>query len=268
MIVTGGNIDLHLRQEAEAVATGQEAGQHGGPGPLRPDLAIPLVGSPLAALRGLFSVREPAFDRARGRTALVAAAAAGLLVTGQIAVVDPLRRPVTALGVGLAVYAAVRVVSLMVLERRQRTFAPGWLADRSDSLRAGEFEVIRLTADGHAYDLTDTESTAELLRRAGGSARLVLDFVYPPANLERAYRRMREVRIHAVLRPGSPAKVRFPNARYRLDATGRRTFWLLGVPAVVTAAAPADPAAAGGGTGSTDRLGAARPAGGRPPGTT
>jgi hypothetical protein len=233
----------------------------------RPDLAIPLVGHP-AVLRGLFAVREPAFDRARRATGWVVLAAAVLLLAGQVAVVDPLREPVTSLAVVLAAWAAARVVSLMVLERRQRDFAPGWLADRSASLRNSEFEIVRLTADDHAYDLNDAESTAELLRRSTEDARLVVEFAYPPANLERAHRRMGEVHVRAVLRAGARAKVRFPDARYGLDPTGRRTFWLLGGPAVVTVAAPAGRAAARGGTGSTDRPGAAHPPGARPPGTT
>ncbi|HEX2133073.1 MAG TPA: hypothetical protein VHH15_16120 [Actinophytocola sp.] len=236
-------------------------------GPLRPDLAIPLAGNLPPVLRGLFALREPAFDRARGRTGRVVVAAAVVLLAGQVAVVDGLREPVTALGVALAAWAAVRVVSLMILERRQLDFAPGWLADRSASLRTSEFEVVRLTADDRTYDLNDADSTAELLRRAG-DARLVLDFAYPPANLERTHRRMRDVHIHAVLRPGTPATVRFPDARYGLDPTGRRTFWLLGEPVLVTAAAPAGRAATRGGTGSRDRPGAAHPAGARPPGTT
>ncbi len=244
------------------------AGSSGEAGPLRPDLAIPLVGSPLPALRSLFTVREPAFDRARRQTGWLVVAAAGLLLVGQVAVVDWLHGPVTSFGVALGVYAAARGVALTVLERRQREFAPAWLADRSASLRVSDFEIVRLTANDHAYDLTDAESTAELLRRADGDTRLVLDFAYPPANLGRAHLRMRDVRFQVVLRPGSPAKVRFPNARYGLDPTGRRTFWLLGAPAVVTAAAPTGPAAAHGGTGSTDRPRATRRAGARRPGTT
>lgn len=247
------------------MTSGREAEPLGESELLRPDLAIPLVESPLKIPHGLFWMREPAFAPARRNNAWIVAVAAVILVAGQVAVVDPLRGPVTSLGVGLAAYAAVRVTSLMVLERRQRKFAHRWLADRSVSLRAGEFEILRLTADGHVYDLTDAESTAELLHLADGNTRLVLDFAYPPANLERDHRRMQEVRIHRALPPRSPAKVRFPNARYRLDPTGRRTFWLLGVPAEVTVAAPADPVAARGGTGNTARLGAGHPAGARPP---
>lgn len=244
------------------------AGSSGESGPLRPDLAIPLVGSPLPALRSLFVGREPAFDRARRNTGWLVLAAAGLLLVGQVAVVDWLNGPVTSLGVVLAVYAAARVVSLTILERRQREFAPEWLADRSASLQASEFEVVRLTADDHAYDLTDAESTAELLDRTDADTRLVLEFAYPPENLGRAHLRMRDVHIEPVHRPGSPAKVRFPDARYSLDPTGRRTFWLLGAPAVVSAAAPTGPGAARGGTGSTDRPAAARRAGVRRPGRT
>ncbi|WP_143229257.1 hypothetical protein [Actinophytocola xanthii] len=243
-------------------------GPSGGTAPLRPDLAIPVAGAPSPVLSGLFAGHEPAFDRARRRSAWVVAAAAGLLVAGQFAVVDPLREPVTALGVVLAACASVWLASLMVLERRQRDFARTWLAARTASLRTSEFEIVRCTAGDRAYDLNDAESTAELLRSSAADARLVLEFAYPPANLERAHRRMREVQIRAVLRGRSRARIRFPAARYGLDATGRRTFWLLGVPAVVTAAAPAGPAAARGGTGSTDRPAAAPPAGERPPGTT
>jgi hypothetical protein len=235
---------------------------------LRPDLTIPLVAIPSPVLRRLLAVHELAFDRARRRAGWVVLVAAGLLLAGQVAVVDRLREPVTSVAVAVAVCTAVRVVLLMVLERRQRDLAPRWLTARSASLRAGEFEIIRCIADDHTYDLNDAESTAELMRRSTDDARLVLEFAYPPANLERAHRRMREVHLRPVLRTGSRARVRFPAARYGLDPTGRRTFWLLGAPAVVTAAAPAGPAATRGGTGSTGRPGEAHPAGARPPGTT
>ncbi|MEV7554764.1 hypothetical protein AB0N89_34550 [Amycolatopsis sp. NPDC089917] len=239
------------------------------PGLLRPDLPIPLPppswGS-VAVSRGLTMLREPAFARAHRVTLWLVTAAVALVALGQFVVVGAFRESFTVGGVVLAVYTAFRAMVLVAGERRQYAFEPVWLAERSELLREGVFEVMRLTVDGRIRDLTNPGDVRELLRRSDDDARVRLDFVYPVAGWERVYRRLGDLEFRPALRPGASAQVRFPQARYGLQPSGRRTYWLLGTPVVISVAAQAGHGAARAGTGSTDRPGAAHPDGGRRPG--
>ncbi|MBB4688566.1 hypothetical protein BJY18_006051 [Amycolatopsis jiangsuensis] len=238
------------------------------PRALRPDLPVPLPPAPPAAAVvrfGLTLVREPAFERTHRLTVGLAVASVVLVVAGQLV---PGGWPVTVAGVVLAAYALVREAALRVLQHEQRAFEPAWLASRSARLRAGEFEVVRCLVEGRSRDLTDPAAVADLLAHGAGDARVVLDFLHEPATLERVHRRLRDVTLHPASSPGSPARVRFTDARYAVRPSGVRSYWRLGTPLVLRTAGPADPAAVRAGTGSTDRPGAAPPAGARPPGTS
>jgi len=169
-----------------------------------------------------------------------------LIVAGQLLFVGWLREPVTTVGVALAAYTALRVAALRVVAHRQRAFEPTWLAARSAELRAGRFEVVRCTVDRRGYDLADPASVTELLERPADS-RVELDFVHEPATLERVYRKLRDVTVRAARRAGSPATARFTEARYALRPDGTTSYWQLGIPVVITAAAPVDPATTGSG---------------------
>ncbi|MGW4127314.1 hypothetical protein [Amycolatopsis japonica] len=235
---------------------------------LRPDLPVPLPppswGS-VALSRGLTMLREPAFARARRVTLWLATAAVALVALGQFVVAGAFREAFTVGGVVLAVYTTLRAMVLVADERRQYAFEPVWLAERSESLRDGVFEVMRLAVDKQVCDLTNPDDVREL-RRFDEDARVRLDFVYPVACWERVYRRLGDLEFQHSLRPGAAAQVRFPQARYGLQPSGRRTYWLLGAPVVISVAAPAGHGAARAGTGSTDRPGAAHPDGARRPG--
>ncbi|MGH3759374.1 hypothetical protein [Actinophytocola sp.] len=240
------------------------------PSPLRPDLPVPLApaGRLAAAVRfGLTLLREPVFDRAHRRTPRLLVLAVLLVLAGQVLSVGWLREPVTTLGVALAVYTALRVAALRVVEHRQREFEPTWLETQSAHLRHSRFEVVRFTVDGHGFDLTDPDAVRDLLDRTDGDAPVVIDFCHEPAALERVFRHLRDVTVLPTSRPGSPARVRFAAARYAPRPAGRTTYWQLGTPLVVTTARPAGPVARRAGTGSTGRVGAAPRAGARPPGT-
>jgi hypothetical protein len=233
------------------------------PETLRPDLSMPLPpleGVAAAIRRGLTVLREPTFARAHRQTRWLVAVAVALVVAGQVAVVGWLRGPVTAGGVVLAAYTALRVISLTACERRQYAFEPVWLAERSATLQTGHFEVVRLTVDGQMCDLADPDTVGELVRRTDGDVGVVLDFAYHPASLERVYRRLADLRFHPILRRGAPAQARFPQARYELQPSGHKTYWLLGEPVVLSVAGPADRGAARAGTGSADRPGGAHQA--------
>ncbi len=235
---------------------------------LRPDLAIPLPPSRWGTdslLRGLTMLREPAFARAHRQTLWLVTAAVALVAMGQFVVAGAFREAFTVGGVALVVYTALRAMVLVADERRQYAFEPVWLAERSASLRDGRFEVMRVVVDGEVRDLTDPEDVRDLRRRYD-DARVKLDFVYPAAGWERVYRRLGDLEFRRTLKPGAQAQVRFPQARYGLQPSGRRTYWLLGTPVVITVAAPADHEAARAGTGSTDRPGAAPRDGVRRPG--
>ncbi|MGO1056080.1 hypothetical protein [Crossiella sp. CA198] len=223
----------------------------------RPDLVTPLVARSRVLARGLCAPREPAFGAAHTQTLWLVLAALTVLALGQWAVLPPLRGPVTAAGVALAVYAAARTGYLVWLERRQLAFEPAWLAERSAWLRDGEFEVLRCLVDGQLRQLTEVD-----LDQAHW---VQLDFTHSPAGIERIRLRAKDVRIET--RPGGTPTVRFPEARYGLQPSARTTFWRLGASAVLTLARPADPAAARAGTGNSPRPAAAHPAGARRPGT-
>jgi hypothetical protein len=240
------------------------------PSPLRPDLPVPLppAGRAAAALRFvLTTLREPAFDRAHHRTLRLVALALLLLVAGQVLLVGWLREPVTTVSVALMAYSALRTAALRVVEHRQRAFERTWLASLSARLRETRFEIVRCTVDGRAYDLTDPEAVRELRERWADDLPVRIDFVHEPATLERVHGRLRDVDVHPTMRPGSPARVRFADARYAVRPPGRTSYWQLGATMVVTTAGPTGPAARRAGTGSTGRVGAAPRAGARPPGT-
>lgn len=238
------------------------------PGLLRPDLPVPLapVRPVIAAARfGLTLLREPAFDRGHRLTRWLVAGAALFVVAGQLVAGG---WPATALGVALAAYSVLREAVLQIMEHAQRQFEPAWLAARSAQLRDGDFEVVRCTVNGQGCDLTDPDSVVDLVDNWDDDARVVLDFVHEPATLERVHRRLRDVTLRRALRPGSPARVRFTDARYLVRPRGVTSYWQLGPRLVVRTAGPADPAGERAGTGSTGRPGAARRAGARPPGTS
>jgi hypothetical protein len=238
---------------------------------LRADLPVPLrpAGMAGAVLRhGLALPRTPAFGRAHRQTAWCVAVALVLLVAGQSVVALDVRDAVTVAGVTLVVYATLRSVALRVIERRQHDFESDWLTERSAELRTGNFEVVRCSVDGRVYDLTDPEEVRDALDAAGARSRVEVDFLSSSSRLEQVLRRMDEVTVRQVLRPGTAARVRFTGARYGVEPSGERTYWQLGKPLTLTTSAPADPVAARAGTGSRARPGAARPAGGRRRGTT
>lgn len=238
---------------------------------LRPDLPVPLrpAGTAGAALRyGLALPRTPSFARAHRQTAWCVAAALVLLVAGQSVVAPDVRDAVTVAAVALVVYATLRSVALRVLELRQHGFESDWLTERSAELRTGSFEVVRCSVDDRVYDLTDPRAVRDVLDAAGAGSRVEVDFLSSSSKLEQVHRRMDEVTVKPVLRPGAVARVRFTGARYGVEPSGERTYWRLGTPLTLTTSAPADPVAARAGTGSRARPGAARRAGGRRRGTT
>ncbi|SDD35741.1 hypothetical protein [Actinokineospora iranica] len=229
----------------------------------RPDLAVPLAARPTVLSRAMAAPREPDFTMARHQTLVIALSSGALMLAAQTLVVDSARAPVIAAAVVLVLYALAREVYLLALERRQRAFEPDWLARRSETLRDSEFEVVRCVVGDRVYDLSDGEQAARLLASADADTRVEIDFTYPPAAIERASSRFGDIRFRPI-RAEAPPRARFPDARYGLQASGRKTFWRLGASVVVTIAAPAGRAATRAGTGRSARPGAARPVGGRP----
>jgi hypothetical protein len=215
----------------------------------------------------LTTIRQPTFTAARRQTLWWVSASVGLMVAGQFAVVGALREPVTVCGVVLAAYAAARHATLTAVERHQYAFEPVWLAQRSAGLRAAQLEVVRCVVGGRGYDLTDSAAVADLVSE-DPDTRVTLDLAYRSHALERAHRKLGDLEFRPLLRPGVPARARFPQAHYALRPCGTTTYWSLGEPVVLTVARPADPAARRAGTGSTGRPGATRRAGARPPGRT
>lgn len=235
----------------------------GGPvpiGELRPDLPVPLrpAGMVGAMLRYVLALpHTPAFARAHRQTSGSVAAALLLLVVGQMGFALDVRDTATVAGVMLVVYTTLRSVALRVLEHGQHAFELIWLAERSATLRAGSFEVIRCTVDGRTYDLTEPESVQDVFGTARADSRVEVDFLSSVGKMEQAFRHMGEVTIRRVLRPGAPARVRFAEARYGVDPGGEQTYWQLGSQLTLTTSAPADPVTGRDGTGSRARSGGA-----------
>lgn len=232
----------------------------GGP---RPDLTIPQPAPPGVLALVLAVFRLPRYGApSRQRAVLVAIAA--LLLTGLVLNL----LAATVAGVVLALHSLIRMSYLEVLERKQAEFERRWLADHTVVLRDSEFELVRFTLDGRGYDLGDAEQVAHALRLAADAdsdAAVILEFVRPPQCLERTRTVLDDVDFRPVA--GARPRVRFPNARCRPGASGRRTSWQLSRPAVITVAGPAAHAATRDGTGRQARPTAGHPAGELPAGT-
>ncbi|WP_152552343.1 hypothetical protein [Actinokineospora spheciospongiae] len=227
--------------------------------PPRPDLAVPLVRAPVVLSHVFAGPRRPDFGRSHRQNVVLAAVAVVVFALSRLL----WSTPVALVAVGVVAYAFARFVFLLVLERNQDRFGERWLSECSRDLRDSEFPVVRLSADDRFYDLTDTDRAARLLHLSDErpATPVVIDFSHPPSALERVGFALGEVQFRAV--EGAEPRVRFPEARYRLDDSALRTFWQLGGSAVVTLGAPTASGAARAGTGRSDPPGAGRSAGGR-----
>lgn len=211
----------------------------------RPDLAIPHLVPP-GVLFWVFAVPRRLGPDAPSRQRVVLTAATALLLAGLLLDVFA----ATVAGVVLTLYGLIRLSYLQALERKQIELERGWLADHTLVLRDSEFELVRFTLDGRGYDLGDAEQATTALDVAAntnGDTPVTLEFIRAPRCLEFIRTVLDDVAFRSVA--GTRPRVRFPNARYRPNASGHRTSWQLSRPAVVTVAAPAAHAAVRGETG-------------------
>ena len=203
------------------------------PGSVRPDVPIPLAPlvGPARLLRRV-AVGPDGWSFARARNVTL-----GWLVAAVLAVivdrllVDHVLAACAA--VALVGYAGVRIVALVVAERRQFAFEWRWLDAQTRLLRRHPFEVIAVRVQValdetrsavRTVDLTNPADVAWLLDQqaapgAGVSSQVRIEFGYWEAGTsgrgsDSVRRGLKDLQVHPVDAPITRARVRFPQARY------------------------------------------------------
>jgi hypothetical protein len=230
-----------------------------GPELTRPDLLVPLSprhGLSLLVRRYLLGLHFPNFTRAY-RVTLATAMAAAAVAVASLLVRSRWQGAVLDCSALIGLYAIVRALALVVLERGQRDFERDWMAAQSEVLRGHMFEVLRFavqdfTDDGEGarrtYDLTRPAEVRDLLQRqnreraSGRLSRATVEFTYPIGDgalaVAEVHRELRELRfLEGRAGPGR-AWIRFPGARYlaRPGPGGhpaQRTRWALSGPVMI-----------------------------------
>lgn len=224
----------------------------------RPDLFIPLY--PVQGLsrftrRRLFLVPNEHGFLYTYRVTLAAVIGAIALAAGSLGLPRPGQQAAADCAAVLGLYAAARVLALVIVERRQHAFEKEWLASQTEVLRRHAFEVLRCTVRGRHYDLARPADVLDLQRQASDE-RTAVAFTYLTADkslaIAEVHRDLRELTFLPGWTSSSRSFVRFPEARYLPRPRPRlrpawRTSWALDGP-VLIALSEDSAAASGGGT--------------------
>lgn len=232
----------------------------------RPDLPVPPSPLPRFARFARRHFRGPnGLSFADSYRATAAWAVAGLfLAVAALQLYKPWQWEILACSAVIGLFATVRALALLVIERRQHAFEGEWVVAQSGVLQGHAFEILRftvadLTSTGSAarrvYDLTrpaDVRHLLSLWRREqeqrSQPSRATVEFSYLAGEGVFAVGVVHRELPELVFREGwagpDRAAVRFPGARYILRPErgmhpAQRTYWVLSGLVVITVSEPA-----------------------------